>query len=109
MKHFILFCASLCLSVFAYTQTVKLNSDSSIKVKVNLSKDNLSIVYNNQDIPAASIRVLDSLIKKEPDPKKLTIEFESMNGEPEKIRTIDSVLKQYPCHITKHTIKFNTH
>ena len=68
-----------------------------IKLKVTLSNDSLFIVYNNLKIPGASIQVLDSLLKKVPDPKQLAVEFEGINAEPEKQRSVNEILKQCKC------------
>ena len=108
MRQLILFCAALCLSAFVHAQTAKfdnnknINFDSSIKLKVTLSDDRLFIVYNNKEIRGASIQVLDSLLKKVPDLKQLSVEFEGINAEPEKKRSVDTVLKQCQCPVARH-------
>lgn len=114
MKYLVLFCAGLCLSALAHAQTPRFdhnNKTSNLnppdKLKVTLSKDSLFIIYKNQEIPAASIQVLDSLLKKVPIGEKLTVEFESINAEPEKNRSINEVLKQCHCRITGHSVKKN--
>jgi hypothetical protein len=114
MKYLILFCAGFFLTVFAYAQTPRFdhtNKTSNLtppdKLKVTLSKDSMFIVYKNQEIPVASIQVLDSLLKKAPIGEKLTVEFESINAEPEKNRSINAVLKQCRCRIAGHSVKKN--
>ena len=106
MKYLILFCAGIFITVFAHAQTPRFdytNKTSNLtppdKLKVTLSKDSMFIVYKNQEIPAASMQVLDSLLKKIPVGEHLTVEFESINAEPEKKRSVNAVLKQCGCHI----------
>ena len=114
MKFLILFCAGLLLTVFAHAQTPRFdynNNTSNLtppdKLKVTLSKDSMFIVYKNQEIPAPSIQALDSLLKKIPVGEHLTVEFESINAEPENNRSINAVLKQCRCLITGHSVKKN--
>ena len=104
MKQLILLCAGFWVSVCVNGQTARSNFDPPVKLKVTLTKDILLIVYDNKEIPDANIRVLDSLMKKVPDPKLLKVEFEGINAGPEKIRSVDSVLKQCRCHVTGHFI-----
>jgi hypothetical protein len=114
MKFLILFCAGLLLTVFAHAQTPRFdynNNTSNLtppdKLKVTLSKDSMFIIYKNQEIPAASIQALDSLLKKVPIGEKLTVEFVSINAEQEKNRSINTVLKQCRCHITGQSVTKN--
>src|SRR5688572_22447289 len=115
MKHLLLFCAGLCFSVFAHTQTARYDHSNvkaagvpnPDKLKVTLSIDKLLIVYKNQEIPAASIQVLDSLLKKIPIRENLSIEFESTDAAPEKIRAVNEVLKQCQCPTIKKSRRFN--
>ena len=111
MKYLLLFCAALCLSVFAKAQRPKYDHNSSVKapdkLKVSLSNDKLTIVYKNQEIPGATLQVLDSLIKKVPGKEQLMVEFENFNGEPEKNKNIDAILKKCQCHVAKHSIRKN--
>jgi hypothetical protein len=114
MKLVILACACLCLPVIAQAQTSKFDHTNNIstpnppvKLKVTLSNDSLFIVYNNQEIPGASIQLLDSLLKKVPNLKQLAVEFEGINAEPEKKKSVDAVLKQCKCHVSGHFISMN--
>ena len=114
MKYLILFCAGIFITVFAHAQTPRFdytNKTSNLtppdKLKVTLSKDSMFIVYKNQEIPAPSIQVLDSLLKKIPVGEHLTVEFESINAEAEKKRSISTVLKQCHCRIMGHSINKN--
>jgi hypothetical protein len=114
MKFLILFCAGLLLTVFAHAQTPRFNYNNNTsnltppdKLKVTLSKDSMFIIYKNQEIPAASIQALDSLLKKVPIGEKLTVEFESINAEPEKKRSVNEVLKQCHCRIIGHSVTKN--
>jgi hypothetical protein len=133
MKYTLLFCAALCLSVFSHAQTekyekkTKVNGSSSAKfdsnvsiphsqskfdnpankLKVSLLKDSLFVTDKDQPIPVRSIQALDSLMKKLPNPETLSIEFESMNGDREKIRAIKEVLKQCKCNITSKSMSVN--
>src|SRR5688572_18180832 len=115
MKYALLFCAGLCFSVFANAQQVKTNpgevkkfdnqanikanphgdqkfDDTGNKLKVTLSKDRLFVTDKDLLVPVASLQALDSLIKKLPDPKNLTIHLETENAEAEKIRAVTAVL-----------------
>src|SRR5688500_14044866 len=86
MKHLLLFCAVISSSVFVHGQTPKndntsnqsVNFEPPVKLKVSLSVDKLLIVYNNQEIPGATVQVLDSLMKKVPDFKNVKVEFEGI-------------------------------
>ena len=77
------------------------------KLKVTLNKDSLFVADKDQLVPVTSIKALDSLVKRLPNPESLIIDFESINADAEKMRAIESVLKQYNCHIRKHAISFN--
>jgi hypothetical protein len=111
MKQLLLFCAVLCFSVFLHGQTPKTDVnktaifDPPIKLKVSLTNDKLLIVYNNQEIPGATVQVLDSLMKKVPDFNKVKVEFEGINADMEKKKAVDAVLKQCKCRIQGHMIK----
>lgn len=112
MKQLLIFCVALCLSILVHGQTTKVNPNSSIidppvKLKVSLSKDKLAIVYNNQEIPDATVQVLDSLMKKVPDLKNLKVEFEGVNADPEKKKSVQSVLKQCQCRIDTRMTSVN--
>jgi hypothetical protein len=130
MKFTILCCAVLCLSMHIHAQAVKnnlneqkkfdneasikVNSNSNLKfdnggnkLKVTLIKDSLFVTDKDLLTPVATMQVLDSLIKKLPQSETLTIEFESRNANPEKIKEVDTVLKQCRCHITRHSISFD--
>lgn len=113
MKQLLLFCAVLCFSAFVHAQTPKydntnnksVNFEPPVKLKVSLSNDKLLIVYNNQEIPGATVQVLDSLMKKVPDFKNVKVEFEGINADPEKKKAVDAVLKQCQCRVQGHMIK----
>lgn len=121
MKHLLSLCAVICISVFAHAQATKVNKaetpryDNTAnlktsgmvpdKLKVSLSENKLFIVYKNQEIPSASVQVLDSLIKKIPGKDQLVVEFESINAEAEKVKTIDAVLKQCQCSVARRSVK----
>lgn len=103
MKYTFLVLASLCFSALTYAQTTNGN-DGKTKLKVTLSKESLSAVYNNQPVPISSIQSLDSLIKKIADPH-LEVEFESINAMPEKNRSVKDVLKKCQCHIISRSLQ----
>jgi hypothetical protein len=114
MKHLMLVFAAILLGVAVYAQTA--GSDARTKaasvlppvnMKVNLSGDKLVIVYKNQEIPAANVQVLDSLIKTVKDPKTLNIEFEAFNRDDAKNQAVSTVLKKCQCPVSKHSIKVN--
>jgi hypothetical protein len=119
MKQLLSLCTVICISVFANAQTVKpaqaprYDNTTTIKtsgpipdkLKVSLSENKLFIVYKNQEIPAASIQVLDSLIKKIPGKDQLVVEFENINAEAEKVKSIDVVLKQCQCSVSRRSVK----
>jgi hypothetical protein len=123
MKHLLSLFAVICISVLARAQDVKVkdaqlpkyDNTNAIKhsgaipdkLKVSLSESKLFIVYKNQEIPAASIQVLDSLIKKIPGKDQLVVEFENINAEAETIRSIDTILKQCRCSVSKRSEKVN--
>jgi hypothetical protein len=123
MKHLLALCAVICMSVFARAQTTKVNvaptpkydNNNAIKhpgtvpdkLKVSLTEDKMFIVYKNQEIPSASIRVLDSLIKKVPGKDQLVVEFENTNAEAETVKSVDAVLKQCQCSVSKKSIRWN--
>lgn len=117
MKHLFLLCAGLFLSVFVHAQAAKYDNNNSVKTQgpvanpdkliVNLTDENLFIVYKNQEIPAANIRALDSLLKKVPIREHLSVEFKSLNARLEKMRSIDTVLRQCHCQITRISQSFN--
>lgn len=113
MKQVLLLCSVLSLSVFVHAQTPKydvndnksVNLEPPVKLKVSLSEHKLLIVYNNQEIPGATVQVLDSLMKKVPDFKKINVEFEGINADPEKKKAVDAVLKQCRCRVQGHMIQ----
>jgi hypothetical protein len=112
MKQLLLFCAVLCLSAFVHGQTPKfdnnnksVNLEPPVKLKVSLTNDKLLIVYNNQEIPDATVQVLDSLMKKVPDFKNVKVEFEGINADMEIKKAVDAVLKQCQCRVQGHMIK----
>jgi hypothetical protein len=123
MKYALLLCAGLCISALSHSQDVKkYDNEASIKVnthgnqkfdnhgntlKVSLIKDSLFVTDKDILVPVANIQALDSLMKKLPNPETFTIEFETVNAEPEKIRSIEAVLKKYRSHVRKHSISFN--
>jgi hypothetical protein len=120
MKYPLLFCVSLCFSVLSYAQNEKFNNNATIKsaplqkydnngnkLKVILMKDSLFVSDKDQLVPVAGIKALDSLLKKLPNPETLLIEFESTNAQSEKIRSVDEILRQCRCHITRKSISFN--
>lgn len=120
MKYALLFCVSLCFSVFSYAQNEKYDNNANVKtapvqrfdnngnkLKVTLVKDSLFVTDKDQLVPIADLKALDSLMKKLPNPESLLIEFESTNAKPETIRAIESVLNQCKCHIRKHAISYN--
>ena len=112
MKQLLLSCASLCLSLLVHAQTPKYDNnktvslDPPVRLKVSLQNDKLLIVYNNQEIPGATVHVLDSLMKKVPDFNNLKVDFEGMNADPEKKKSVDAVLKQCQCQITRKMMSF---
>ncbi|OQP67263.1 hypothetical protein A3860_02575 [Niastella vici] len=103
MKYTFLVLAGLCISALTYAQTTDLNAGKT-KLKVTLSKDSLSAVYNNQPVYVSNIQSLDSLIKKIADPH-LEVEFESINAMPEKNRSVKEVLKKCQCHIISRSLQ----
>jgi hypothetical protein len=112
MKQLLLFCAVLCLSAFVHGQTPKFDNNNKsvtleppVKLKVSLTNDKLLIVYNNQEIPGATVQVLDSLMKKVPDFKNVKVEFEGINADMEIKKAVDAVLKQCKCRVQGHMIK----
>jgi hypothetical protein len=112
MKFLLSFCAVICISVFAHAQTAKYDSINTVKsnripdkLKVSLSNDKLFIVYKNQEIPAASILVLDSLVKKVPGKDQLVVEFENINAEAGTVKSIDVILKKCQCNVSKRSVK----
>jgi hypothetical protein len=115
MKQLLLFCGVLCFSAFVHGQTPKydhndnksVNFEPPVKLKVSLTNDKLLIVYNNQEIPGATVQVLDSLMKKVPDFKNVKVEFEGINADMEKKKAVDAVLKQCKCRIQGHMIRQN--
>ena len=111
MKQLLLFCTVLCLSAFVHGQTRKYDHNKSISfeqpvvLKVSLTNDKLLIVYNNQEIPGATVQVLDSLVKKVGDFKNVKVEFEGIDADLEKKKAVDAVLKQCKCRVQEHMIK----
>ena len=105
MKFTLFLCAGLFLSAFCHAQHVKMDTLPN-KLKVSLLKDNLFVTDKDHLVPV-SIKSLDSLMKRLPNPETLQIDFESTNAEAEKIRAVDNVLRQCHCHITRKSTSFN--
>lgn len=107
MKQLLFFCAILCLPVLAKSQTAKYDTNKSVafdgpaKLKLTLTNDKLLIVYDNREIAGATVQVLDSLLKKEPDLKNFKIDFEGINADPEKKKAVEAVLKQCQCRVSR--------
>ena len=110
MKQLLIVCTCLCVSVLVRAQIAKYDTnrsipfDGSAKLKVSLTNDRLTIVYNNQEVPGATPQALDSLLKKEPDLKNFKIDFEGTNADPEKKKAVEAVLKQCECHVARRMI-----
>lgn len=110
MKYALVFCAGLCFSVFSYAQNVRADSynngdtlgvSNKDTLKLNLVKENLSVIYKNQPVPVHNIATLDSFMKKIPALQHLEIVFETENAKPETSRSINAVLNKCDCHITR--------
>lgn len=103
---FTLFCTGLCFSVFSYAQNSHAYSSNKDTLKVNLMRENLSVIYKNQPVPVQSIEALDSFMKKISDLQQLEIAFETVNTKPETSHSIDVVLRKCNCHVTRKSISF---
>lgn len=115
MKYLFLLGAGLFLSLSSRAQTPRydtnknLSLEKPVKLKVSLNENKMAIVYEDREIPGASTHVLDSLMKKVPDFKNLKIEFEGINADPEKKKSIEAILKQCNCPIARHMMSLNKH
>lgn len=110
MKYALLFWAGTFFSVFCYSQNAKTDTNvkpGTNKLKVTLIKDSLFVTDKDLLVPVSNIRALDSLIKKLPDPRGLIIHLETENAAPEKIKTVEAVLKNCHCPVTTRSISFN--
>src|ERR1700754_4478895 len=106
MRCLLLSCFILCFSLYADAQTVRTPTRPDV-LKVLLSEDGtMSVAYKNQPVVISNPHGLDSLMKEIPDLKKLQIEFESINADPEKMKAIDMVLKQCNCEIMRVSKSF---
>lgn len=105
MKYALLFLTGMCLSVLTDAQNIKVNSAPD-KLKVTLSENNISVSYKNQPTSIGSVQALDSLMKKISGQDHLIVEFESINAEPEKVKSINAVLKQCKCHIARKSVSY---
>lgn len=106
MKYLFLLPLALGLSVLANAQTAKYDTNASLpfspspnadKLQVTLSNDSLFIVYKNQEIPSASIRLLDSLMRNIPIKERLNVEFDTLNSSDETVRSINTILNRCQC------------
>ncbi|MEO5563527.1 MAG: hypothetical protein ABIR18_08830 [Chitinophagaceae bacterium] len=105
MKYVLLICASLGFSLFSYAQSIKVKPISDT-LKVNMTKDSMSVVYKNQRVPVSDIKALDSLMKSIPHLKNLEVELDCMNVDTEKSRAVKAVLDQCQCNITAKSRTF---
>src|SRR5262245_62113739 len=96
MKYTSLFCIGLCFSIISYAQNTNSTSGQN-KLKVSLTKDSLSVTYNNQHLPINNVQALDSLMKKIPDLENLNVEFLSEAADQEKRQSISRILGQCHC------------
>jgi uncharacterized protein (UPF0276 family) len=106
MEYAFLFFAGICISVITYAQDKRFDSLPD-KLKVTLSKNDISVYYKNQPVSIRSVQALDSLMKNIPCKEHLNIEFASVNADAEKIKSINAVLKQCNCPITRIKINSN--
>jgi hypothetical protein len=111
MKHLLLFCATIFLCVAVHAQAAKSSVNKTgnpmppVMLKVSLSGDKFLIVYKDQEIPAANVQVLDSLIKSVPDPKSLNIEYDANDGDDSKNQAINAVLKKCQCPVLRRSLR----
>lgn len=105
MKYAFLFLTGMGISVLTYAQSINVNSVPD-KLQVTLSENNISVSYKGQPTSIGSIQALDSLMKKIHVKEHLIVEFESINADKEKIKSINAVLKQCNCHISRKSVSY---
>jgi hypothetical protein len=105
MKYALLFCTAFCLSMISYAQSANFTSNQD-SLKVALLKDNMFVIYKNQQIPINTIQGLDSLMKRIPNIKQLKVDFESRNADPERSRSISTVLQQCNCEMVRRSSNY---
>jgi hypothetical protein len=102
MKYVLLFLAGLSYSALTYAQdtppALKLSA-----LKISLSNDRMSVIYNNKLLSISTLHELDSCLKKicHSWDHPTTINVESPGGtDQEKIRALTAVLNQCHCPLS---------
>ncbi len=110
MKYALLFLAGICYAALTYAQTSppapRLN-----ELRVSLSNDSMSVIYNNKPLFISTLHELDSCLKKIcQGSDHPTIGVESPGGtDQEKIRALVAILNQCHCPILMKSYNRRVH
>src|SRR5580704_4514422 len=98
MKHALLFCTSLAISILSFAQTTSGDQDH---IKITAANDSLNVWFKNQLFKLRNIQDLDSCLKKNlPGMKFLEVELETYTDLTAiNHRAIIALLDQYRCPV----------
>ena len=105
MKYTLFFLACLLFTSRSHAQAKTSFLHEETRLKVLLTKSGMTVTYLDQPVSIKNIPMLDSLVKKIPDPQYLKIEYENENADPEQSLAIIRTLEKCNCHLVTKSIR----